>query len=264
MKHGLGSTSPPPGPAAVSLTVAPGQVVGVIGPNGSGKTTLFNVACGFVRPDAGLLVWRGRRLDRLHPSRLAGLGISRTLQGLGLFSGLTVLENVLVGATRASRVGFATALFGLPRGDREERELAVRATSLLAELDIADAAHRFPGELPYGVAKRVALARALACEPDLLMLDEPASGLSEGEMSGLRDLIATLRSDRGMSVLLVEHHMDLVMAVSDAVVVLDFGRVVAAGTPTEVRADPAVTTAYLGESVSGPGPDRARGTRAEG
>jgi branched-chain amino acid transport system ATP-binding protein len=231
----------------VSLTVATGEAVGVIGPNGAGKTTLFNVICGFVRADAGSVLWGGRALDRVRPRELARLGIGRTLQGVGLFAGLTAVENVMVGAERGARAGALSALLGLPRSDRDERRLRARALDALARLGVADAADRHPGALPFGVQKRVALARALVAEPQLLLLDEPASGLGGTDMDELAQLVRALKDER--AVLLVEHHMDLVMAVCDRVVVLDFGRRVAAGTPDEVQADPEVLDAYLGVEV---------------
>ncbi|MFI9449860.1 ABC transporter ATP-binding protein [Amycolatopsis sp. NPDC052450] len=230
----------------VSLSVAPGRVLGVIGPNGAGKTTLFNVACGFVHPDTGTLTWRGTELRRLRPHHLAGLGIARSLQELGLFDRMTVLENVLVGAGRHAKSGFWTSLLGMTKS---EKALTERAMARLEEFGIADLAHRYPAALPYPVRKRVALARALAAEPDLLLLDEPAGGLSSAEITEVGDLVRGL-TER-MSVMLVEHHMDLVMRVCDEIVVLDFGRVIARGTPDEIRADPAVQAAYLGEEVAG-------------
>ncbi|SFC72239.1 branched-chain amino acid transport system ATP-binding protein [Nocardioides terrae] len=230
----------------VSLEVAPHEVLGVIGPNGAGKTTLFNVLCGFAVPDEGELAWEGRPLGRVRPSQLAGLGMARTLQGLGLFDRMTVLENVMVGADHHARAGFWTGLFGL--GHRDEARLVERSRAVLARLGVEDYAERMPGGLPYGVRKKVALARALVSEPRLLLLDEPASGLSPHEMEELggvvRDLTATTAT------LLVEHHMDLVMSVCDHVTVLDFGRVIASGTPAQVQDDPAVTAAYLGTPVA--------------
>jgi branched-chain amino acid transport system ATP-binding protein len=235
----------------VSLEVGPGEVLGLIGPNGAGKTTLFNVVCGFVRPDRGTISWQGRQLTRIRPQQLARLGIARTLQGLGLFPHLSVLENVMVGADRHALTGFASALLALPPADRDERALRDRAQRVLAELQIQDVAERLPGSLPYPVQKRVALARALAVEPQLLLLDEPASGLSEAELDELAGLIGSLRGRT--AVMLVEHHMDLVMSVCDRIVVLDFGRVIATGSPEAVRADPAVLDAYLGRPVGDSG-----------
>jgi branched-chain amino acid transport system ATP-binding protein len=231
----------------VSLQVLPGEIVGVIGPNGAGKTTLFNVVCGFVNPDSGTITYRGHRIDRRKPHHLARLGIARTLQGVGLWAGLTVIENVMAGGQARARAGMVSSILGLWRSSREETRFRRRAHELLHELEIDQFAEMHPRALPYAVQKRTALARALMADPTLLLLDEPASGLSQGEMDELSALLISLRSSA--SVLLVEHHMDLVMSTCDRLVVLNFGQVIAQGTPSEVSANPEVTTAYLGDEV---------------
>jgi branched-chain amino acid transport system ATP-binding protein len=234
---------------AVSLTVAPSQVLGVIGPNGAGKTTLLNVLCGFIRPDEGQVLIGGRRYHDLRPHRLARLGIARTLQGVGLFPSLSAVENVMIGATCRATAGFWSALLGLPRSSRDERRLRQEARHALDRVGAGEAADSLPGELSYGMRKRIALARALVARPRLLLLDEPASGLAEDELNELGVLIRELAADA--SLVIVEHHMDLMMSVCDSLVVLDFGKVISRGSPQQVQADPAVTAAYLG--VSGPG-----------
>ena len=233
---------------AVSLTVAPSQVLGVIGPNGAGKTTLLNVLCGFIRPDEGQVVIGDRRYNDLHPHRLAGLGIARTLQGVGLFASLSAIENVMIGANCQAAAGFWSALLGLPRSDRDERRLRQEAGQALDRVGAGEAADARPSELSYGMRKRVALARALAARPKLLLLDEPASGLAEDELRELGGLIRELAAET--SLVIVEHHMDLMMSVCDSLVVLDFGKVISRGSPQEIQADPAVTAAYLGASGS--------------
>jgi branched-chain amino acid transport system ATP-binding protein len=228
----------------VSLTAAPRKITGIIGPNGAGKTTLLNTACGFVRPQSGTVEFDGHPLTGTRAHRLAGLGIARTLQGVGLFKGLTVAENVMVGATPAAKAGVWSALLGLPRSDRDERRLRERAMEALAEVGAADLADRMPDTLAYGLRKRVALARALVARPKLLLLDEPASGFPENELPELGELIKKMAAEAG--VVVIEHRMDLVMSVCDTIFVLDFGKLIAVGTPAEVQADPAVTAAYLG------------------
>jgi branched-chain amino acid transport system ATP-binding protein len=247
---------------AVTLTAAPRQVTGIIGPNGAGKTTLLNVLCGFVRPDSGALSLGGTSLTGLAPHRLASLGIARTLQGVGLFRRLTVLENVMTGATCHVRAGFWPALLGLARSDRDERALRRRSLAALDRVGVADEAERLPDQLAYGLRKRVALARALVAGPRVLLLDEPASGLSEAELPELGELITLLAADA--SVVVVEHRMDLMMSVCAAIAVLDFGKLIAHGTPEAVQADPAVTAAYLGAEGNGETNDGVAGEPADG
>jgi branched-chain amino acid transport system ATP-binding protein len=235
----------------VSIAVPPGSVTGIIGPNGAGKTTLFNAVCGFVRPHEGTIKLGDHSLAGVRPHQLAGLGIARTIQGVRLFPRLTALENVMVGADHRHRPGFLSALLGLPRSDRTERAARNEALASLEELGVADAAGRRAADLPYGVQKRVALARALAAQPSLLLLDEPAGGLGADDVAQLGQLIRGLR-DR-MSVVLVEHRMDLVMSACDQVTVLDAGDVIASGTPAEMQADARVLEAYLGAEVTDAG-----------
>jgi branched-chain amino acid transport system ATP-binding protein len=227
----------------VSLAVPPRHVMGVIGPNGAGKTTLLNVLCGFIRPDDGEVMFGGRR-HRIRPHQLASLGVARTLQGVGLYGGLTALENVMVGATCRAKAGFWSALLTLPRSGRDERMLRDLARQALERVGAAEAADARPDELPYGMRKRIALARALVAKPRLILLDEPASGLDETELAALAALIRGLAAEE--SLMIVEHHMDLMMSVCDSIVVLDFGKVIATGSPREVQDNPAVTAAYLG------------------
>ncbi len=226
----------------VSFGVSSGEIVGLIGPNGAGKTTAFNVICGFVRPSAGSVRFSGR--GRLRPSQLARSGVSRTLQGVGLFPHLTVLENVVAGGQLRRYGGFFTSLLGLPWGTRSERALVGEAAALLERFELGGLARRFPPEIPYGAQKKVAMARALMCRPRLLLLDEPASGLAESERASFAELITELRGETG--ILLVEHDMTFVMPLVDRLVVLDFGQVVATGTPAEVQSNQVVIDAYLG------------------
>jgi branched-chain amino acid transport system ATP-binding protein len=242
----------------VSLSAAPRQITGIIGPNGAGKTTLLNSVCGFVRPASGTIFFDSRELTGVRPHRLAGLGIARTLQGVGLFRGLTVAENVMVGATHAARAGFWSALSGLPRSDRDERRLREQALAALGRVGVADVADSMPDTLAYGLRKRIALARALVGHPRLLLLDEPASGLSEKELPELGELIRAFAAEA--TVVVIEHRMDLMMSICDTIFVLDFGKLIAAGPPEQVQADPAVTAAYLGAEEGGrdrAGPDEA-------
>ncbi len=220
----------------VSFEVGAGRIVGLIGPNGAGKTTVFNLLSRLYDPDEGDIVFDGDSILRTPPYRIAGRGIARTFQNVELFGSLSVLENVLVGAH--SRTGWLQA----GRASRRAREV-------LDLVGLGGVANRPAGGLPYGTLKRVETARALVSEPRLLLLDEPAGGLNHEEVEALGTFIRGLPDAFGTAVLLVEHHMNLVMGVSDEVNVLDFGRKIAAGTPQEVRSNPAVVEAYLGEAA---------------
>ena len=229
----------------VTIRVPRGLVTGLIGPNGAGKTTVFNVISGFVKPESGTITYEGKRQRHMKAHHLTRMGISRTLQGVGLFASLTALENVMQGGSSRVRSGILSESLAMPWTDIETERLRVDAMAALDELGIADQADRLPSELPYPIQKRVALARAMLSNPKLLLLDEPAGGVSAGDMADLGRLIRSWVPER--SVLLVEHHMELVMEVCDLIWVLDAGKVIAWGSPDEVRNNPAVLAAYLGE-----------------
>jgi len=230
----------------VSFAVAEGCIVGLIGPNGAGKTTLFNCLSRLYRPQRGDIRFDGQSLINLGPSDIAAIGIGRTFQSPALFDSMTVLDNVKVGAhARCQSAPLAEAL-GLPATRREERDVENWALEMLDIVGMSALATRLVASLPFGSRKRVELARALAAKPRLLLLDEPAGGLSHEEVAELSALIRSIRDRLGTTVLLVEHHMGFVMGLSDQVVALNFGRVIADGTPDQVRADPAVGEAYLG------------------
>jgi branched-chain amino acid transport system ATP-binding protein len=232
----------------VSLQVREGGICALIGPNGAGKTTAFNAISRFVRPASGAIEFAGHDVLALSPAQLAGLGVARTFQNLALWPGLSVLENVMVGRHAQGRTGFLTAPLGL-RARAEDRELRARAYAALSYLGIADVAAQPCRDMAFGTLKRVELARALVAEPRLLLLDEPASGLTHGDVRELGELLRRLRDDLGITLLLVEHHMALVMEVSDHVVALDSGRNLVAGPPERVRDDERLVQAYLGASA---------------
>ncbi len=233
----------------VSFDVAPGQIVGLIGPNGAGKTTLFNCLSRLYECDRGEIMFGPRSLLKVPRHRIAALGIGRTFQNLALFRSMTVLDNVMLGRHSRTGSGFFANSLRLPKVAREEQATAERARELIRLLELERFADKRASELSFGTQKRVELARALASEPALLLLDEPASGLNHEEVGALGSLIRHIRDRLRLTVLLVEHHMNLVMSISDRVVALNFGRKIAEGTPDQVRAHPEVVQAYLGSAA---------------
>jgi branched-chain amino acid transport system ATP-binding protein len=233
----------------VSFDITHGQICGLIGPNGAGKTTLFNCLSRLYTPDEGDIRFEGKRLLDVPRHGIAALGIGRTFQNLALFHSMSVRRNILVGAHSRTRAGFVSDGLRLPFVRAEEDRLTAEVETLIAMLDLKAVADLSVGELPFGTKKRVELARALASRPTMLLLDEPAGGLNHDEVDALCALILDIRDRFGLTVLLVEHHMNLVMRVSDKVVVFDFGKRIAEGNPAEVQGNRDVIRAYLGTAV---------------
>jgi branched-chain amino acid transport system ATP-binding protein len=233
----------------LSFDVDPGEILAIIGPNGAGKTTVFNLISGVLPSTAGDIQFAGRLLNDLEPHMIAGLGLARTFQTVRLFGNMTVLENVMVGRHVKTGYGLFSAAFRLPNARTEERMIRERAMEQLARVGLEAKADENALSLPFGQQRLLEIARALATEPVLLLLDEPGSGLNRPEKEGLDQLIRSIRGD-GVTVLLVEHDMQFVMDIADRIIVLDYGQKIAEGTPAEVQANERVIAAYLGEEIA--------------
>ena len=230
----------------VSFAVQKHEIFGLIGPNGAGKTTLFNLITAFIPPSDGQLIYQGRDISQLRPHKIAGLGLARTFQNIRLFGELTALENVIIGGHLHTKSGTIAGVLGLPPAPSEESKSRKKALDLLDMVGLSDRTEEKAKNFAYGDQRRLEIARALALEPQILLLDEPAAGMNPSEKQQLSEFIRSLRERFNLTIVLIEHHVPLVMGLCDRIAVLDFGQLIALGKPAVVRDDPAVIAAYLG------------------
>ena len=238
----------------VSLDIFEGEIVALIGPNGAGKTTFFNCVTGIYTPTHGQVTIhpptsKSRKLNGMKPNSITALGMARTFQNIRLFPAMTVLENVMIGCHCRTRTSILDAILGTPKAKREEKETVEKAYRLLEKVGLADVADEFSSNLSYGAQRRLEIARALATDPFLLLLDEPAAGMNPHETHELDELIVRIRAEEKVSILLIEHDMKLVMSISDRIYVVEYGKEIAQGTPREIKENPKVIEAYLGEEA---------------